>query len=99
MENPFSGSIQHFEITEFTWYLILAVILLVMILSMRTRAWWKYTNLSIFAAYISISLFYIYSDPTYAGFVPMVITIIVMLWHIGILLLTALVRYARRGRN
>ena len=77
--------------TEFVYYLILAVIILSMIVFIPFKPWWKYVNLTLFVAYISTSLYAIFSDPIYDGFVPTVLTIILMLIHFGVLFLSLLI--------
>jgi len=79
--------------TEFTFYIIIAVLVLSMIIFIKFKPWWKYMNSAIFLTYISYSFFEIYSDPIYNGFAQTVFTIILMLIHLGILLISIIFFY------
>ncbi len=81
------------KMTEFTFYIILTIIVLSMIIFINFKPWWKYMNLAIFVAYISYSLYEIYSDPIYNGFAPTLLTIILMLIHLGILAISIIFFY------
>jgi protein-S-isoprenylcysteine O-methyltransferase Ste14 len=72
---------------------MLAGILLSMLVFVKFKSWWKNLNLSIYVAYISFSLYNIYSDPIYIGFAAMVLAIILMLIHLGILLISIIFLY------
>lgn len=85
--------------TEFTFYIILAVIVLSMIVFIKFKPWWKYLNLAIYVAYISYSLYEIYSDPIYNGFAPTVFTIILMLIHLGIILISLFIKNIFNGKK
>jgi hypothetical protein len=75
--------------TEKTIYFILALIMLIAIVFLKYKLWWKILNLTSFIIYFSISLYGIYTDPIMNGFAPIVLTIIIMAIHIGILFLSS----------
>lgn len=81
--------------TEFTFYLLLALIVLPLIVLTKFKLWWQYLNLAVYIVYISYSLYEIYSDPIYNGFAPTILTIILMLIHLGILAISIIFFYKR----
>ncbi len=85
--------------TEFTFYIILALIVLSMILFIKFKPWWKYLNLAGCVLYLSTSLYLIFTDPIYNGFAPTVFTLIVMLIHIGIMLFSLLFVNILKGKK
>ncbi len=79
--------------TEFTFYLLLALIVLSLIVLTKFKLWWKYMNLAVYTFYISYSLFEIYTDKIYNGFAPTILTIILLSFHLGILVLSIIFFY------
>lgn len=79
--------------TEFTYYIILSLIVLPIILFVNFKPWWKYLNLTVFILYISISINGIYTDKHMDGFVEIILTLIIMMIHLGILLISIIFFY------
>ncbi len=81
--------------SEFGFYIIIALIVLAMIVFIHFKPWWKWMNLTLFIVYISYSLYAIFTEPIYNGFVPTLLTIILMSIHFGVLLLSFLIKKDR----
>lgn len=81
--------------SAFGFYIIIALIVLAMIVSIHFKPSWKWMNLTLFMVHISYRLYEICTDSIFDGFVPTVLTISLILMHFGSVLASFLVKKDR----
>jgi hypothetical protein len=65
-----------------------AILLVIILLKLKMKSWWKYLNLGVFTVYFSLSLMEVltHSSPD-GGWVVSLLTSFLIMLHVGIVLL------------